>query len=139
MAAASRRAGDFSDAALLLHRQTARNIIMSGTQDWFSTFVGELETAATAAWTKIEPIVAKIEDEIFTAAPDVIGKMAQIAVNTVSAQFGVNLPGEGKFGQAVTSYIQQVEADLGFTPKVQDAHAAVQAAYTKVVSKAKGN
>jgi len=111
---------------------------MSGQTDWFSTFVGALETAATAAWSKIAPIVTKIEDEIFTAAPDVIGKMAQIAVNAVTAQFGLSIPGEQKFGQAVTSYIQQIESDLGFTPKIQDAHAAVQAAYTKVVSKAKG-
>lgn len=104
--------------------------------DWFTTFVGALETAATAAWSKIEPIAAKIEDEIFTAAPEVIGKMAQIAVEAVTKQFGFDIPGEQKFGSAVAEYIQKTEADLGFTPAIPDAHAAVQAAYTKVATKA---
>lgn len=106
--------------------------------DWFTTFVGELETAATNAWDKIEPIAGKIVDEIFTAAPDVIGKMAQIAIDAVTKQFGIDIPGEQKFGQAVAEYIQKIEAGLGFTPQLPDAHAAVQAAYTKVVTKAQG-
>lgn len=108
------------------------------TTDWFTTFVGELETAATAIEGKIVAVGEKLGGEIFQYAPGAIGKMAQFALDAVLKQVGIDIPGEQKFGQAVADYIEQVEINLGFLPAQPDAHAAVQAAYTKAVSKAKG-
>lgn len=106
--------------------------------DWFTTFVGELETAATAIEGKLVSEAEKLGGEIFTYAPGAIGKMAQFALDAVEKQIGVDLPGDQKFGGAVANYIQTVERELGFLPTQPDAHAAVQAAYTKAVSKAQG-
>jgi hypothetical protein len=109
---------------------------MTVTTDWFTTFVGELETAAEAALPEIEAKAKEVGGQILTLADKAIGSMAQIAVSSVLKNVGLDIPGEQKFGSAVTNYLETVETQLGFLPSQPDAHAAIQAAYTKVAAKA---
>lgn len=99
----------------------------------FDTFVSKLEAFFKSAEARVEEFahafLPKAEALLETALED----LAEIAGEAVLTQASSVLSGKEKFGNAVASVIQQVEAS-GKTVALQTAQTAVQTAYLTVQS-----
>jgi hypothetical protein len=106
----------------------------TSTQSWFSQLVGFLETEASAVEADIAAVAADIGPLIVQYGEEFLSSLAQIAIGAVLKQAPLVISGAEKFGVAVTSVVQQVEAQ-GKTIAINDAHAVVQAAYNSIKAK----
>lgn len=109
--------------------------------DFLQNLETQIETAAKALWSKIVAVADAIEPIVETAVEDTIEDLGTIAMNAVITQAPLVISGTEKFGAAVTSVVQTVEA-AGKTIPEQNAQVAVQAAYVKaqqVIAAAKTN
>lgn len=102
-------------------------------QSWFSQFVGFVETEAKAVESKIVEIASEIGTEVVQYGEEFLSSLAQIAVGAVLHEAPAVISGAEKFGNAVATVIQSVEAQ-GKQIAITDAHAVVTSAYNAVKS-----
>lgn len=100
-----------------------------------TNFLQDLEAGLEAAAIKFEDEIKQIASEVAPIAlqygEEFIKALGEIALGAVLKQIPLLISGTEKFGIAVTSVVQQVEAQ-GKPIAIQDAQLAVQAAYNKV-------
>lgn len=102
---------------------------------WFANLetlaVNEFHTLETQAADEAKKIAEAIGPVVVQDLEDFLAALGQIAIGAVLKQAPLVLSGSEKFGAAVTSVVQQVEAQ-GKAVAVSDAQMAVQAAYHAV-------
>lgn len=96
-----------------------------------SDFVASVEAYAKAEEAKIAPIAQHFLSQVISDVEVALEDIAGIAVNAVLAQATNALTGQEKFGGAVTSVIQTVEAQ-GKTVAFATAQMATQQAFLAV-------
>lgn len=104
--------------------------------------INDFVTKAEAYIKTIEADVIKVADEFLPELEDILEvaleDLAEIAVGAVLKEAPLVIDGTEKFGSAVATVIQTVEAS-GKTVALQTAQTAVQTAYLTVQSVVKGN
>jgi len=98
-----------------------------------AAFTANAEAWIEAEWAKIEPYAASFEQAVESDVEIAFEDLAQISLGAVLAQAPAVLSGAEKFGTAVTSVVQTVEA-AGKTVAVTTAQTAVQQAYDTIAS-----
>lgn len=104
--------------------------------------LNDFVTKAEAYLKTVEAEFVEVADKFLPAIENVfevaLEDLAEIAVGAVLKQAPLVLDGTEKFGNAVASVVQTVEAS-GKTVAIQTAQTAVQTAYLTVQSVVKGN
>jgi hypothetical protein len=107
------------------------------TQTFLSAFEAEIERVASEAEAEIVALAQEIGPIVQHYAEDFLSALAEIAFGAVMQQVPLLISGTEKFGNAVASVYQQVEAQ-GKAIAITDAQLAVQATYEKIKAKANG-
>ena len=98
--------------------------------DFLTTIEAYIESEAKKAEDEIVKLANEFGPTILQYGEEFLASLAQIALGEVLQEAPLVMSGAEKFGVAVTSVVEQVEAQ-GKQIAIQDAHLVVQAAYNK--------
>lgn len=98
---------------------------------WFANLEAEAAAKLQALGTEAEKVIESVGTVVVADVEAAFQELGTLALNAVLAEAPKVLSGAEKFGSAVTSVVQAVEAS-GKAVLVQDAQMAVQAAVRAV-------